>query len=127
MDNPAVPASPRITSLAWGSLEVEGATTSYRDAKLFPGGSSPWEWGETGTHHSPGIQPSDVQELIECGAQILVLSQGILGRLEIAAETLQYLARPGLQVHILRTREAVRLYNRLCKTEPVGALIHSTC
>ncbi len=119
--------SPRITRLAWGKLEVEGAVTAYRDAKLFPGGSRAWEWGETGTHHSPGIQPADVHELIEHGARILVLSQGVLGRLEVTSETLEYISKLGLEAQVLKTHEAVRLYNRLCATEPVGALIHSTC
>ena len=66
--------SPRITNLSWGSLDVEG--NSFRDAKLFPGGSREWDWNETGTRHVPGIQPSDVEELLEHGATVVVLSRG---------------------------------------------------
>ena len=47
----------------------------YKDAKLFPGGSREWNWRETGTEHVPGIQPADVQELLDHGAKVVVLSR----------------------------------------------------
>jgi hypothetical protein len=66
--------SPHITLLSWGRLEVEDG--SFKDAKLFPGGSREWDWNETGTGHVPGIQPADVEELLEHGATVVVLSKG---------------------------------------------------
>lgn len=119
--------SPRITNLAWGSVKVEGVGAGYHDAKLFPGGSRAWEWTETGTHHSPGILPADITELLEHNARVIILSQGVLGRLGVAPETLETLRASGITVHVLKTKEAVRLYNQLCQHEAVGALIHSTC
>ncbi len=62
--------SPRITRLSWGHLEIEGAH-AFRDAKLYPGGAREWDWRETGTHHVPGIQPADVAELLDHGAEVL--------------------------------------------------------
>jgi hypothetical protein len=70
------PISPRIARLAWGRIDVEGYPP-FKDAKIFPGGAREWDWGETGTRHVPGIQPADVQELIEHGAKSVVLSKGI--------------------------------------------------
>jgi hypothetical protein len=58
--------SPRITQLSWGRLEVDGDQT-FKDAKLFPGGAREWDWRETGTHHVPGIQPADLEELLAHG------------------------------------------------------------
>lgn len=55
--------SPRIVRLSWGQIEVEGGIR-FRDAKLYPGGSWEWDWRETGTQHSPGILPADVEELL---------------------------------------------------------------
>jgi hypothetical protein len=49
-------------------MEVEGHPP-FKDAKVFPGGAREWDWRETGTRHVPGIQPADVQELIEHGAK----------------------------------------------------------
>ena len=118
--------SPHVTDLAWGRLEVEGQS-AYKDAKLFPGGAREWDWNETGTRHSPGIQPADVQELLEHGAAVVVLSRGMYERLQVCPETLAMLRERSIPVHVRQTEEAVQLYNELRQSGPVGALIHSTC
>lgn len=71
--------SPRISHLSWGRLEVEGPP-AFKDARLYPGGARAWDWRETGTEHVPGIQPADVEELLEHGASVVVLAQGMTGR-----------------------------------------------
>lgn len=119
-------SSPRITGLTWGRLEVEGVGT-FKDAKLYPGGAREWNWKETGTDHTPGIQPTDVDELLEHGARVVVLSSGMYRRLRTSRETLQMLENQGVPVHVLPTEEAVRLYNELREKEPVGGLFHTTC
>ncbi|HWP60070.1 MAG TPA: Mth938-like domain-containing protein [Candidatus Acidoferrales bacterium] len=118
--------SPLITHFSWGRLEVEGGKR-FKDAKLFPQGAREWDWRETGTDHVPGIQPADVEELLEHGAGTVVLSKGVYRRLEVCPETLRILSERGIRFHVLQSEEAVGLYNRLRETEPVGALIHSTC
>ena len=117
--------SPKIESLKWGSLKT--ANHTYKDAKLFPGGSRAWDWSETGTHHAPGIQPADVQELVDNGAEVVVLSRGFNERLQTCDETKTFLKEQGCRYHILQSEKAVEKYNSLCGSEPVGALIHSTC
>jgi hypothetical protein len=118
--------SPRIERVSWGRLDVEGGGT-FKDAKLFPGGAREWDWRETGTQHSPGIQPADVQELLEHGARVVVLSRGMLRRLQVRPETLRGLEARGVAVHVLPTKKAVALYNELAAEEVVGGLFHSTC
>lgn len=118
--------SPKITSHSWGQIIVEGYPP-FKDVKLFPGGARTWDWNETGTCHSPGIQPADVQELIDNGARIIILSEGMVGRLGIQSETLIKLKELGIEVYVHRTKKAVRLYNKFRVDQPVGALIHSTC
>jgi hypothetical protein len=123
---PTLP-SPRITRLGWGRLEVEGYPAPFKDAKLFPGGAREWDWSETGTRHRPGVQPTDVRELVERGARVIVLSRGQLGRLHVRPDTLEWLDAREVTTHVRATGEAVDLYNRLTRLESVGALIHSTC
>ena len=118
--------SPRITHLSWGRLEVEGGQ-SFKDAKLFPGGAREWDWRETGTHHVPGIQPADVEELLAQGATAVVLSKGIWERLQVCPETITLLEDRGVSVHVLQTEAAVRRYNELRDSEKVAGLFHSTC
>ena len=119
-------SSPRITDLSWGQMKIEGGK-SYRDAKLFPGGSREWDWQETGTRHSPGIQPADVRELLERGARIIILSRGMNENLRVTEETLQFLEEEGVRYQLLQTEEAVKRYNELREEHPVGGLFHSTC
>ncbi len=119
--------SPEVTHLSWGRLEVEGEDGPFKDAKLFPGGARAWDWNETGTRHEPGIQPADVEELLERGATVVVLSKGFHERLWVMEETLRTLWDRGITVHVRETEDAVRLYNELGESEKVGALMHSTC
>jgi hypothetical protein len=119
--------SPRIKHVSWGKLEVEGRAEPYKDAKLFPGGSREWNWRETGTGHLLGIQPADVQELLDHNAKIVVLSRGMKECLHVPRETLDFLKERDVAAHVLPTAEAVELYNKLAVKEPVGGLFHTTC
>jgi hypothetical protein len=119
--------SPRIKHVSWGRLEVEVQAEPYKDAKLFPGGSREWNWRETGTSHKPGIQIVDVQELLDHGSTVVVLSRGMAECLHVPRETLEFLKQRQIAVHVLPTKEAAALYNKLAQTEPVGGLFHTTC
>lgn len=119
--------SPRITRLSWGAMAVDGVG-SGKDFKLWPGGGREWDWGETGTHHAPGIQPADVVELVDHGCRAIVLTRGMLLRLQVCDETLALLDDLGITVHTAETRAAARIYNDLAsRGEAVGGLFHSTC
>lgn len=119
-------ASPRIVSVVWGQIEVEGVGV-LKDAKLYPAGGREWDWAETGTRHNPGVQPADVEELLARGATVVVLSQGMDLQLKVDPATLELLEGKGIEVHVAETREAVRLYNDLAATTAVAGLFHSTC
>jgi hypothetical protein len=121
-----VERSPKVVDVSWGRIEVEGFGVG-KDVKLFPGGGREWDWTETGTRHSPGIQAADVEEVVHRGATVIVLSQGMDKQLEVEADTLSYLDQRSITVHIAETREAVRIYNSLVEDSAVGGLFHSTC
>src|SRR6266446_7397588 len=111
--------SPQILHVSWGKLEIEGEAEPYKDAKLFPGGSCEWNWRETGTAHKPGIQIADVQELLEHGSKVVVLSRGMAECLHVPRETLDFLKERGITTHVLPTQHAVSLYNKLAQAESV--------
>jgi hypothetical protein len=119
--------SPRILHVSWGKLQVEGKTEPYKDAKVFPGGSREWNWRDTGTSHSPGIQIADVQELLDRGSKVVVLSRGMAECLHVPRKTLEFLKERQIMVHVLPTKEAAALYNKLAESEAVGGLFHTTC
>jgi hypothetical protein len=118
--------SPVILSIAWGRMEVEGLG-SDKDFKLHPGGGRRWDWSETGTRHSPGIQLADVEEIVAKGATVIVLSCGMERRLGVDLATLRWLDEHGMEVHVCETSKAVNLYNEIATTRAVGGLFHSTC
>ncbi|MGI5321768.1 Mth938-like domain-containing protein [Actinomadura nitritigenes] len=119
-------ASPRITHVSWGRMEVEGLPPG-KDFKLYPGGGREWDWREHGTRHEPGIQPADVQELLDHGCTTVVLSRGMELRLHTMPETLELLQKHGVEVHMDETNAAVDMYNSLIGETAVGGLFHSTC
>ena len=118
--------SPRITGLSWGKIEVAG-DLKFRDARLWPGGARAWDWRETGTRHAPGIQIADVRELVDRGAEIVVLSRGVQEALQVMPETIAWLEDAGIEVRVAQTDEAARIYNALARDRRVGGLFHSTC
>jgi hypothetical protein len=119
--------SPEIRDHGWGYIEIEGVGR-LRDAKLWPGGGRAWDWNETGTQHQPGIQPADVEELLEHAPEIVVLSRGRQLRLETSPETLALLTKRDVEVAQEETGAAVDEYNRLAaEGRRVAALLHTTC
>ena len=119
--------SPKITHISWGKMEVEGLGKG-RDFKLYPGGGREWDWAETNTHHVPGIQPADVQELIYNGSEAVVLTRGMQLVLQTCPETLQMLQDKNIRVFVEETKAAVEIYNQLVDEQQlVGGLFHSTC
>jgi len=123
-------AETRITDLAWGQMEVttEGNVQRFKDCKIWPGGAREWRWEETGTHHNPGIQPADLEDVLKKDVDVIVLGSGQLGRLKISPETEMLLHDRGIPYHLENTEKAVQLFNALTQQgKRVGGLFHSTC
>jgi len=119
-----------ITDLSWGDMEVSiaGKKHQFKDCKIWPGGARTWDWGETGTEHSPGIQPADLEEILEHEVDVIILTRGVVGRLGVPAETETYLRERGIPYHVEKTKKAVALYNELAKGgKRVSGVFHSTC
>jgi hypothetical protein len=119
--------TPKITKLEWGRIETTNGLL-LKDAKLFPGGAREWDWSETGTRHRPGIQPADAQELLDHGADVVVLTRGQELVLQVPAETIRWLEERGVEVVVDETRAAVERFHDLVKQgRKAGGLFHSTC
>jgi hypothetical protein len=117
--------SPLVTAFSWGRIEVSGRT--FRDARLYPGGAEEWDWRKTGTRHEPGIQLSDLEDLLERRPKTVILSRGMDLVLQVPQETIDAIRARGPEVIVLQSQKAVADYNERCVQEPVVALIHSTC
>lgn len=118
--------SPAVAADGWGYLEVDGRT--MKDARLWPGGSGPWDWSGTGTSHGRGVQPGDLDDLLEHGAAHVVVSRGRASRLGVHPDTIARLDAAGVAWEVLPTPEAIARYEELrAAGVAVGALIHTTC
>jgi hypothetical protein len=117
--------SPRIVNISWGGMEVEGYGKG-RDFILWPGGAELWDWNRSGTSHD-SIALADVEKALANGAEIVILSTGVFGRLKITDEVTSFLCDRGVEFEILKTGEAVKRYNQLREVRLVGGLFHSTC
>lgn len=121
---------PLIAHFSWGHIEVVVGeqTHRFKDCKLWPEGAAAWDWNESGTHHSPGIQPADVMSILTPGVEVVILSRGVLSRLGVCPETEALLQARHLEYHMLPTPQAVALYNDLARQgKKTAGLFHSTC
>lgn len=119
--------SPRIKTVGWGHMEIE-TLGSGKDFKLWPGGGRSWDWQETGTEHSPGIQVADVEELVSHSPEVVVLTRGVFSRLKVPEETVTFLEKQNIETIVTDTKRGVQIYNDHVERDiPVGGLFHSTC
>jgi hypothetical protein len=120
----------RVKYAGWGKIEVTigSRTLTFRDCKVWPGGATGWDWRITNTHHQPGTQPADVEEILEHGIDTMVLSRGASLALGTCPETEDLLRDRGIEYYIEETKKAVDLYNSLVEQgKRVGGIFHSTC
>ena len=109
-------------------MSIDGEKQVFKDCKVWPGGAREWRWGETGTHHSPGIQPTDIEEILSQNVDVIVLGRGQLGKLCISAETEELLRKRGISYHVEKTRKAIALFNEMVQDgKRVGSVFNSTC
>lgn len=121
---------PEVLNLGWGVITVKhsGGTLNFKDAKLYPGHATAWDWAQTGTHHNPGIQYADVREILDAGVDRIILSRGQYGKLGITNGLIDQIEQEDVAVDVAQTEEAVTMYERYRKQGVnVGIIIHSTC
>lgn len=124
-----------IASCEWGRITVvnekSNQITSHRDCRIHPMGCEEWDWCKSNTHHQPGIQFSDIEDLLQVHPNVtnVILSMGMKNALNIHPNTIHTMQQkyPKVNLHTLTTMDAVALYQKLYKTHLVIALLHSTC
>ncbi|XP_020363576.1 mth938 domain-containing protein isoform X2 [Oncorhynchus kisutch] len=115
-------SSPEIASLSWGHMKVKGCSSSYKDCKVWPGGSRAWDWRETGT------DPADLEEVLQKGVATLVIGRGMSEALQVPPSTVDFVRQRGVELIVLQTEKAITEYNNLVgQGAKVGGIFHSTC
>jgi len=76
---------------------------------------------------SQASQVTDVHELLEYGAQVVVVSRGMEFRLQTCPETLAFLRESNVSHHSEEANDVATLYNEIAERgERVAGLFHST-
>lgn len=120
----------KITHISWGKMEVMigPEKRNFKDCKVWPDGAKEWNWAETETHHHPGIQVSDIHEILDAGIDVMILSRGMELQLRTTPEVETLLQERGIEYHIEETNQAVALFNKFSAVgRRVGGIFHSTC
>ena len=118
-------ACPIINSFKWGYIEINGIR--YVDAKIYPNKVENWDWANTDTTHDEGVQPQDVQDLVDQGCTFIIISQGLSRKLEMDFESYKVLLKANIDFLVTDTITAVDRYmdEILDEAHLVGALIHT--
>ena len=74
------------------------------------------------------LQIDDLDDIVQANPDMLVIGTGYYGRMQVPAETRQYLQDKGIKVHEARTRDAVAGFTALQKEYArIVAALHLTC
>jgi hypothetical protein len=115
-------SAPRIEAYDFGSITIDGKTYT-RDLIICPDGIRTDWWRKEGH----GLSPEDLDAVIELDPEVLIIGCGRDSRLKVPGQMRDWIARRGIQLIDLPTREACDRYNDLAGESRVIAGLHLTC
>jgi hypothetical protein len=113
----------QITGYQFGRIEIDGLPYTA-DVIIAPDGvRSPW-WRKEG--HKLHVE--DLSAILAAKPEVLLVGTGYYGRMQVPAQTRDYLQKQGMELRVLNTGEAVQAFNTLQQdTARVVAALHLTC
>lgn len=119
--------SPLVTHCSWGKIEVDGFG-QFKDVVLVPGEAREWIWEEPNRSHKSANSVELLKSLAETGADVVILTRGVDGVLQVPEETLAYARVNNIDLRVELTPDAIKLYGELVSRDVlVAAAIHTTC
>jgi hypothetical protein len=112
----------RIEHYGFGEIVIDGKT--YREDLLIWNGRIKRNWWRLEAHL---LQLPDVAEALAAEPRVLVVGQGMPGRMVVAPELGDYLKERGIELICRPTREAVAAINQAEGRRPWAAALHLTC
>jgi len=112
----------KIEHYSFGKITIEGKTYTS-DVIIYPEKVNASWWRKEGHN----LQVVDLTDVINANPQILVIGTGATGLMRVPKETISHLQSKGIEVHVARTGEAVKIFNKLQKDKIVIAAFHLTC
>ena len=114
--------TPSIDSYRFGRIVIDNQPYS-RDVIILPDRVIPNWWRREG--HS--LRAADLEEVLDAGPDLLVVGQGVYGRMAVTDEARQTLEQAGIELVAQPTKQACETYNQLRDRKAVAAALHLTC
>ena len=119
-----------IESFEWGQFVIDGEVHSAegegvgKDICILGGEVTAWE-----ARHGHRLDPGMVDCVLGSGIDVLVIGNGVYGRIHVRDKTLKKIKADGVKDVILeKTPEACETYNKLYRQgRHVALLAHGTC
>jgi hypothetical protein len=113
----------KITDYHFGHIEVEGVAYSSDVIVTADAVRDGW-WRKEG--HELAIE--DLDAVVDAQPDVVVIGSGYFGRMKVPESSRAFLQDKGIQVQVLKTGDAVSLFNELQgKYARVVAALHLTC
>jgi hypothetical protein len=112
---------PAITNYSFGKMIVDGKTFK-NELQILPTGIVK-KWSPSDPHY---ILPVDIEEIVNSSIKALVFGNGANGEAAMPDETIKFIKAKNIQIYIMNTHEAVKLFNESSK-EALGAIFHLNC
>lgn len=111
-----------IDSYSFGKMVIDGKTYTT-DLIIYPDRVDASWWRKEGHY----LQKTDLAGIVESGPEVLVIGTGNMGVMHVPEDTISYLQSKGMEVHIGKSGNAVKVFNELAGTRKVLGAFHLTC
>ena len=111
-----------INSYSFGVITINGK--KYRsDVIIYPEKIDEEWWREEG--HNLCLE--DIEELLEYKPDVLIIGTGYLGLMKVPEDIQSSIEEKDIEIHVLKTKDAVDKYNEVNPSKKTVAALHLTC
>lgn len=111
-----------LTHYSFGRITIDDKTYTS-DVIIYPGRVDPSWWRKQGHY----LQPVDLEDIVNAKPDVVVIGTGAYGVMQVPKETVRSLESKGIEVHVARTEDAVKIYNSIPGDKTTVAALHLTC
>lgn len=113
---------PKIDSYAFGCVVIDGRSYTS-DVIVLPDRVIDGWWREDGHR----LETADLYEVLQAKPEVLVVGCGCYGVMEVPEATAEYVRSSGIELTVLDTAAAVKLFNSISGEKKAAAALHLTC
>ncbi|MBT9130529.1 MAG: hypothetical protein DDT40_00240 [candidate division WS2 bacterium] len=111
-----------IDSYSFGQIIIKGKR--YEKDLLILGEMIHPNWWRKSGHH---LTLEDIGEVLLFSPEVLIVGTGALGRMIISPEVKEFCLEEKIDLQVLTTGEAIKVFNILINQKKIAGLFHLTC